>query len=310
MQTRKITHLQADLGLLLATFFWGSSFIPVKTLMRDLTPYQMITIRFFIAGVMLLPFMIPRWKKLDSAEKTTILKASFFLSVFSFVGFAFQTIGIQYTTATNAAFVTGLNIVFVPMLLSILGHHKPGMKTWLCILVALVGLGIFSIGDNWTINYGDLLVLVCALVFAVHVIYTSRITLIHNPLLIAGIQFLLQFVYGLCFYLFFDRHRGVMPNQVQWISLVYLSIFSTCATGLLQSYFQKHTDTSRAAIIYIMEPVFAAILGYFILGEVLNLRQGFGACMILGAMIFAELSSSPPPNISSPMTSTPSNSAG
>jgi drug/metabolite transporter (DMT)-like permease len=309
MKMRIITPLQADLGLLLATFFWGSSFIPVKTLMRDMPPYEMITIRFFIAGLMLLPFMITRWKQLNPTEKTTILKASFFLSIFSFVGFAFQTIGIQYTTATNAAFVTGLNIVFVPMLLSFLGHQKPGLKTWLCILVALVGLGVFSIGDNWTINYGDFLVFICAIVFAVHVIYTSRITLIHNPLLIAGIQFLLQFVYGLCFYLFFDRHRGVLPNQVQWMSLLYLSIFSTCATGLLQSYLQKHTDTSRAAIIYVMEPVFAAILGYFILGEILNLRQWIGGGMILISMILAELSNSHPPLISSPNPSTTSNSA-
>jgi len=114
--------LTADLALLLATFFWGSSFIPVKSLVATIPPYELLTIRFGIVGIILLPVIISRLKQ---AGFLKVCKPATILGIFLFSGFAFQTVGMKYTTATNSAFVTGLNVVFVPIFLSLLGHNIP-----------------------------------------------------------------------------------------------------------------------------------------------------------------------------------------
>jgi drug/metabolite transporter (DMT)-like permease len=282
----KPKSITADLALLLATFFWGSSFIPVKSLVATIPPYELLAIRFGIVGIILLPVIIFRLKDKSFLE---IFKSASILGILLFAGFSFQTVGMKYTTATNSAFVTGLNVVFVPIFLSLLGHHKPRLQLWICVLIAIIGLAIFSLQANWTINYGDFLVFFCAIVFSFHVIYTSRFTSLHDPIILTGIQFILVFIIGGIISVVTEHAQWVQPDFHGWMNILYLAIFATGISILLQANFQRFTETTRAALIYVMEPVFAAILGYLILSEHLTGRQWIGALLILSAMVFSEI---------------------
>ncbi len=298
----KPKSISADLALLLATFFWGSSFIPVKYLVGivNIPPYELLAIRFGIVAVMLFPIMLLRLKHLSMLPfgsplepkhegTSVIVRSAIVLSILLFSGMAFQTIGMKYTSATNSAFVTGLNVVFVPIFLSLLGHHKPGFQLWVCVLIALVGLAIFSLTPQWTINYGDFLVFFCAIIFSFHVIYTTRFTTLYDPILLLSFQFILVSVVNMVFSFCLERRQWIQPDLHGWINILYLSIVTTGIAGLLQAHFQRFTETTRAALIYVMEPVFAALLGFLILHEHLTGRQWFGALLILFAMVFSEI---------------------
>jgi len=276
--------------LVLATFIWGASFIPVKWLVSQIPFYEMLAIRFFFASLVLLPWLSPRIKKLNQEGNLgPLFKSSLILGLLSWGGLVTQTAGMLYTTATNAAFITGLNVVIVPILMAFMGHHKPDMKSWGCIFLALAGLVLFSLTASLRINPGDILVLVCAILFSFHIIYTTRFTRLYDPVTIAGFQFMIQFVFFLLASLVMDSGKWVRPNTPELTLIILLGILGTTVAMGIQAVYQRWTRTHKAALIYLLEPVFAALLGYLILGELLSLRQWAGALIMLGAMVFSEL---------------------
>jgi drug/metabolite transporter (DMT)-like permease len=276
--------------LVLATVIWGSSFIPMKWLVSQMPLYELLAIRFFFASLVLLPWLFPRIKKLNQeGNLRPLFKSSLILGLLSWGGLVTQTAGMLYTTATNAAFITGLNVVMVPILMAFMGHHKPDMKSWGCIFLALAGLVLFSLTASLRVNPGDILVLLCAILFSFHIIYTTRFTRIYDPVTIAGFQFIIQFVFFLLASLFMDAGKWVQPNAPQLTLIILLGIFGTTVAMGIQAVYQRWTQTHKAALIYLLEPVFAALLGYLILGELLSLRQWAGALIMLGAMALSEL---------------------
>jgi drug/metabolite transporter (DMT)-like permease len=165
----------------------------------------------------------------------------------------------------------------------------PSLKLWVCVGLGLGGLAIFSLTPDLKINYGDGLVFICSILFALHIIFTSQYTLQFNPLYLLGIQYILQCLLSLIAKLFWDTNPWIYPNHGQIGSFIYLAIFSTGIAFFLQAWFQRYTDTTRAALIYIMEPVFAAILGYLLLGEILSGKQWLGASIMFIALILSEM---------------------
>ncbi len=276
--------------LVLATFIWGATFIPVKWLVTRMPIYEMLAIRFAFASLVLIPWLYPRiMKAREEGQLGSLFKSSLILGLLSWGGLVAQTTGMITTTATHAAFITGLNVVIVPVLMAFMGHHKPDLKAWGCIAIALMGLMLFSLTADLKINPGDILVLICAFLFSFHIIYTTRFTRIHDPMMVAGFQFIIQFVFFLIASLFFDSGKWVMPDAPQFTMIILLGILGTTVAMGIQAVYQRWTQTHKAALIYLMEPVFAAVLGYLILGELLNLRQWAGAVIMLGAMLLSEL---------------------
>ncbi|MCX7918973.1 MAG: DMT family transporter [bacterium] len=281
--------LTADIILLIATLFWGSSFVAVKMLVSTMPIYQLIILRFGIATLLLLPFVYPQLRKLNRTSLLPGIWVGFTL----FAGFSLQTAAMKYTTATQAAFLTALSVLMVPIFLIFIQKTVVSPRLWLCVLLALVGLSLLSLNAQWQLNFGDILAILCAISFALHIIYTTIYTLKYHPLFILWIQFVTVTIFSGIISLVLIREPWVVMSINQWFGVGYLMLFVTIGCYLVQVYFQKMTDTTRAGLIYALEPVFAAIFAYLLLRETLPLRGWIGAGLIFAALIISEMKRKP-----------------
>jgi drug/metabolite transporter (DMT)-like permease len=256
-----------------------------------------IGLRFLIAGLILLPFIIN--KKLD--WRNTKLLPPIVLGVLLFVGFATQTVGLKYTTATKSAFLTGSAVAIIPFLQIVIERKKP--KTGSIIGVAVVLLGIlFLSGGNSIVtlvedivtnfNFGDLLTLVCAFFFAMYVVYLDMLSskyLFWILLIIQiGVSASLAFSTAIIFDLInYEALRVEFTTQLGF-GVLYTSIFATLFTTTLQTKYQKLVSPTKAGIVYSFEPIFAAIIAFIFLSERITLFGLLGAGLIFIGLIISE----------------------
>lgn len=229
-----------------------------------------------------------------------MLLHSSLLGLFLFMGYAFQTIGLLYTTTSNAGFITGLSVVFVPFLSLILLKHPITKYTWLSALLAAAGLYLLAFaGTALSINRGDFLIFLCAIAFALHVAYTGVFAPRYAALPLAALQMSVVGVLSLIASLLFENvgpiHQTMerlMEPQVLWALVISIGPTSALAFWI-QTVCQKYTSPSRVAVIFAMEPVFAALTGVFFGGEILGTAAGIGCICIFSGMILTELKSTP-----------------
>lgn len=298
------SHL-ANLSLLLVAMMWGSTFLIVQHAVRVLPPLAFNGLRF-LGATLLLALIIGifyrhEWKQLS----WKMLGHASLLGVFLFMGYAFQTVGLLYTTTSNAGFITGLSVILVPFLSLILLKHPISRYTWISAILAAIGLYLLAFaGSSISINKGDLLIFLCAIAFALHVAYTAIFAPTYPALLLSTIQmFIVGLLSTLSSLLFEDLGpiHQVADQLVQPEVLIALliSIGPTSAFAFwIQTVCQKFTSPSRVAIIFATEPVFAAITGVLFGGEILGTLAGIGCICILIGMIIAELKSAPNTSIS------------
>ena len=277
----------ADFSLLLITFVWGSTFVIVKWAIEDLPPFPFLAIRFGLAFFSLLPFL---YFQKAHISKGTLLKGVA-LGGLLFSGYAWQTVGLQYTTASNAGFITGLSVVFVPALVTITTRKLPSPGLILGILCALVGLAFLSLGDRFQLNKGDLMVLVCALSFALHIFFVGRYAPQTNATVLASVQVLTVSVLSGISSMFLPQSMMHFSTNV-WVALLVTAIPATSLAFFVQSKMQQFTTPTHTALIFSMEPVFAAISAFFFAGEILTLRGLLGAGLVLVGMLIAEFTGS------------------
>lgn len=283
----KALQIQADLALLAVTFVWGVTFVVVQDALSGIGPYYFIGIRFAIAFVFLALIYGKRFRNINRAT----LKAGSFIGVFLFMGYAFQTIGLKYTTASNAGFITGLAMVLVPLFTSLMTKKFPGLALILGVSSATLGLGLLSLGTNLAINAGDILCFFCAICYAVHIILVGKYAPRHDPVLLAILQVGMVAVISLGFGVAWETLPAEFTRPV-WTGLLITAIPATALAFLIQNSVQRFTSASHTAIIFIMEPVFAAATGWLWAGEVLSSRQWVGCLLILVGMLIAELKDS------------------
>ena len=277
----------ADLSLLLVTFVWGSTFVIVKWAIEDLPPFPFLAIRFALAFISLLPFL---WFQKKHISKKSLLKGAA-LGVFLFSGYAWQTVGLQYTTASNAGFITGLSVVFVPALVTITTRKLPSPSLLLGILCALVGLAFLSLGDRLQLNKGDLMILACALSFALHIFLVGRYAPEANATVLASVQILTVSVLSGIFSLLLPQH-AMHFSPTAWVALMVTAVPATSLAFFVQTKMQQFTTPTHTALIFSMEPVFSAISAFFLAGEVLTFKGLIGAGLVLGGMLIAEFTGS------------------
>ena len=277
----------ADLSLLLVTLVWGSTFVIVKWAIEDLPPFPFLAVRFALAFISLLPFL---WFQKMHISKQSLLKGVA-LGVFLFSGYAWQTVGLQYTTASNAGFITGLSVVFVPALVAITTHKLPRPSLLLGILSALVGLAFLSLDDHLQLNKGDLMVLACALSFALHIFLVGRYAPKTNATVLASVQILTVSVLSGIFSLLLPQ-PSMHFSQTAWLALMITAIPATSLAFFVQTKMQQFTSPTHTALIFSMEPVFSAISAFFLAGEVLTHKGLIGAGLVLGGMLTAEFTGS------------------
>lgn len=290
----------ADLSLLVVAMMWGSTFLIVQHAVRVLPPMAFNSVRF-LGAALLLAFIITvfyrsQWKQISGK----MLVHACLLGLFLFIGYAFQTAGLLYTTTSNTGFITGLSVVLVPFISYALLKHAISKFTWISALLAAAGLYLLTFtGSGIRLNQGDLLVLVCAIGFALHIGYTGIYAGRYPSLLLAALQ---MAVVGICSLIasVVTEHVGNTSDLVEKLTqpnvlwALAVSIGPTSAFAFwIQTVSQKYTTPSRVAIIYATEPVFAALTGILFAGERLTLIGGIGCLCILAGMMIAELKSAP-----------------
>ncbi|OEH84187.1 hypothetical protein BHU72_12345 [Desulfuribacillus stibiiarsenatis] len=289
--------LIADILLIIVAFIWGATFVIVKNAIDILPPFSFNAIRFFIASVFLLLIMLIFYRKPLKELNGSTWIAGFFIGVFLFAGYAFQTFGLLYTTASKAGFITGLSVVLVPLFAVLFFKEYIRRQFVIGISFAMVGLFLLSVNSNWNIAYGDFLVFLCAIAYALHIITVGKYAPTHNVFSLALIQIsvvsLLNFIAA---FLFEDlgqtfQMQTLMAPDVYW-ALLITAIFATALAFLVQTSAQKFTTPTKTALIFSTEPVFAAVTAFWLAGEVLVMREWIGCALILFGMIVAELPSS------------------
>lgn len=280
-------RLWADFSLLLVTLVWGSTFVVVKWAIEDLPPFPFLGIRFALAFLSLLPFL---WFQRAHLSKQALLQGAA-LGVFLFSGYAWQTMGLQYTTASNAGFITGLSVVIVPSLVTLTTRTLPHRSLMLGIISALIGLALLSLGDDLRLNKGDLMVLVCALSFALHIFFVGRYAPQTNATVLAGAQVLTVSILSTFFSLLLPQPSLHFSSNA-WTALLITAIPATSLAFFVQTKMQQFTTPTHTALIFSMEPVFSAVSAFFLAGELLTPKGYLGAGLVLGGMLIAEFTGS------------------
>jgi len=288
----KKQEIRADLIMLLAAAIWGFAFVAQREGMETMGPFLFNTARFFIGTVSLLPivwYLSKKNKSQNNKEASTkkLLFAGFIAGLFLFLAASFQQVGIQYTTAGKAGFITGLYIFFVP-LIGIFFGQRTGSGTWLGAFIALIGLYLLSINKDFSIAQGDLLQLICAIFFAAHILVIGYVAKSMDPLKLSLIQYFVSAV--LSFFI------AIAIEVITWemivdtaIPLLYAGIMSIAIGYTLQVVAQQHAKSSHAAIILGLEGAFAVLGGWLILDENLSTRGLLGCGLMLLGMFLSQL---------------------
>ncbi|HMQ68936.1 MAG TPA: DMT family transporter [Ignavibacteria bacterium] len=279
---------RAEMILLCITIAWGLSFPLVKISLNSISPGLFIFIRFLIT---LVTFMIIFRNKIEY-KNFKLWKNGLILGVFLFSGFAFQTVGLEYTTASKSGFITGTNLIILPFAQFFILKIKPGNENIAGALIVLTGLYILSEAFYIVPNIGDLMTLFCAVFFAIHIILLNKYTSDENFLYMTFGQFFSMTILSLLFTFFYDENfKGgafIILNTELIITLIYTSFVSTLLSILLITKYQNMTTPLRAGIIYSMESIFAAIFAFLVLNEILNFNQMLGAAIMFTGLLISE----------------------
>jgi len=282
---------RAEIFLLVTTIIWGSTFVISKALLDHASPLFYTGIRFLLAASIVLIFY---FRRVIVIPRSTIIKGSV-LGTLLFVGFALQTIGLQYTTASKNAFFTGLLVVLTPIVHFLVQKifklvHKPLMLGNIFgVFCAAVGLYLLTSPTGAGFNIGDAMTLGCALMFAIYIVYLDYASVEPDKLQLTYVQFLNCGILGLISAWIFEDIRMEFTGDFIF-SLLYLTIFATVIAMWIQNHFQGDTTPTRAAVIFSLEPVIAAILAYSVRGENIGTVGIIGASIIMGGLLLSEFS--------------------
>lgn len=278
-------RIKADFSLLMVALIWGLTFATVKNAVADMDPFTFIAIRFAIAFVFMSLFC---WKKLLKLRGRDWFPG-ILVGLFLFCGYSFQTIGLKYTTASNAGFITGLSVVMVPIIASITVRQMPSLLVIGGAGLAGIGIGLLCLNEGYTYNYGDVLVLVCAISFALHIILVGRYASQTDATVLATLQIGVVAVLSALAAFVFESQVPIQFTRDVWIGLLTTAIPATSMAFFVQTYMQQFTTPMHTAIILATEPVFSGIFGYLLLGEVLGSRGLLGAALVLVGMVLSEI---------------------
>lgn len=283
-------QMKANLLLLLTAAIWGMAFVAQKVGAEYVSAFTFNGIRFLLGAVSLLPIIAIRKKEQGTMDKRVFrntVKTGMIAGTILFLASGLQQMGMSYTSASKAGFITGLYIVLVP-LAGIFLKQKTGLNTWLGVFLALIGLYLLSINEGFTIEFGDFLILCCAIAFTFHILVIDHATKIIDSIQLSCIQFFTCSALNLIIALTTEDF-GSQQIEKAWIPILYGGLFSVGIAYTLQAVAQKDAKPSHAAILMSMESVFSCIGGMMILGERLSLRGAVGCVLIFAAIILSQV---------------------
>lgn len=276
----------AELALVLVSLVWGSTFIITKVGVDVVPPMYFLAMRFSLAFLVLAIFF---GKNIFRQSRDT-WKPGVLIGLILFAGYGLQTVGLQFTTASKAGFITGLAVVLTPLMARIFLKQLLSFNTVVGAILAFLGLALLGMsGDvDTALNFGDFLVLLCAISFAGHIVAVSRYASDVEPGVLTTIQIGIVAVFCLLAALLWETPPQLISGALL-MGIGYMGIVATALVLFLQNWAQQYTSASRAALIFTLEPVFTAIFAYIILAERLSSQVFWGGGLILAGIIIAEL---------------------
>ena len=281
--------IRADLLLLVASAIWGVAFVAQQDAAKSLDAVSILAIRFLMGAAILAPVIIVRRvRKVNMPSPGALLwSGGLFAGLAMLLAAYLQQRGIESTTASSAGFITGLYVLFVPLIGLMLGQ-RVGWSAWLGVTLATVGLYLLSVSAELHMSRGDLLVLGCAVIWAIHVLIIGRYAPRCDPIELAAVQFLVTGVVAAIFMM----SRG-LPEwshvSSAWMSLTYLGALAVGVAFTLQVVGQRTAPPTHAAILLSMESPFAAIAGALLIAERLSGREYLGCALMLAGILVSQL---------------------
>ena len=280
--------------LILTAFIWGTAFVAQSVGMDYLGPFTFNGVRSLIGGVALIPCIWILQKLNDKSGPGTeernrkdLLIGCISCGVLLFAASSLQQVGIQYTTAGKAGFITAFYIVFVPVL-GIFLEKKTGWKVWTAVILALAGLYFLCITERFTIGKGDIFLFACALVFSLHILVIDYFSPKVEGVKMSCIQFLVCGIISLPFMFLLETPRMGAIVDAAW-PLLYAGVLSCGVAYTLQIIGQKNVNPAIASLILSLESCFSVLAGWVILGEKLSVRESIGCILMFAAIILAQL---------------------
>lgn len=277
-------------ALILVTVIWGGGFVASDIALESMKPFQIMMVRFLLASVLMGVISGGQQKSEEKLkDRAGAIKAGILMGVTLFMGFAFQIIGLQYTTPSKNAFLTALNVVIVPFIAFVILKKKIGAKGIIGAVMSVFGVALLSLNGDFTVSLGDGLTLFCAVGFAFQIFFTSEFVKKYPASVLNTVQMFTAFVLSAISLMIFGENDFQVTTQ-GWLSALYLGVVSTTICYLLQTACQKYIDETKAAIILSMESVFGTIFSILILHEVVTVRMVIGCAVILAAVIISNMS--------------------
>ena len=281
-----MTRAKAELALVANAAIWGATFVLVKEALGNISPALFLAVRFAVATVALLVLFrrvvrapLP-WKSLGAGALT---------GLFLYSGYLLQTLGLRLTTPPKSAFITGLSTVMVPLLAALVYQVRPQISEVLGILVATAGMGLMTLeGATGSIGRGDWLTFCCAIAFAAHIVTLGHFSEHMSFELLSVMQVGFAALAALLVFRWVETPRVEWRPTVVW-AIMITGLLATALAFTVQAWAQSYTTSTRTALIYSLEPVFAWVTSYCITGESLSGRGAAGAALILSGVVLVEM---------------------
>ena len=278
--------------LVVCTLIWGTTFIAQDTGMDNIGPFTFNSVRFFVGFLAVFPFfLLIEKKKLDQIKnnKNEFLKLIIPVGIFLFLGCIFQQVSLLYTDVANSAFFTIFYVPMVPIIIYFLFSGKMHWSIWPSVVACVIGGYLLSDFSNSSVRFGDTLVIIGALFWALHIIYIGKIIERFDlPFFIALIQNLIVATLSLILVLLFEE-INFSKIKLETVEILYAGILSGGAAFALQLFGQKNIPAAPAAIVMSLEGVVAAIAAWIILNQILGLGNIVGCALILFGVLFSQL---------------------
>ena len=278
---------------LLCTFIWGTTFIAQDTGMDNIGPFTFNAVRFFVGFLAILPlaflFELKKFKSEFKLDFKTFATLSFLIGLSLFLGSALQQVALLYTDVANAAFFTIFYVPMVPIIIFLFRKKPIHWSVWPSVVLCLIGGYLLTNFHDATVRLGDTLVVLGALFWSTHIIFTGIIVTKYNlPLTLGAIQTLLVALFS--FVIGFIYEEFIIENILNEIdSILYAGILSGGFAFVLQIYAQKNITPAPAAIIFSLEGVFATIAAWFLLNQILGINNLLGCFFILCGVLLSQL---------------------
>jgi drug/metabolite transporter (DMT)-like permease len=282
--TERLRRYGVELALVAVAAVWGGTFVMVKDAVARYPIYAFLGWRFAIA---VLAFLV-LFPRTFSRFKPGTVRVGVLAGAFLTAGYVFQTWGLQGTSASKAAFITGMFVVITPLLQFVVLRHPPRPAALGGVTAAVAGLWLLSGASSGGWSAGDTRVLLCAVAYSAHMIVLGGAGRDHDSRALTLVQLAVVGVACGGIALVFE-HPALPPDSAVWIALAVTGVLASAVAFAVQTYAQRHLSPTRTALILIMEPVFGGVFGYLLAGDRLGTRGWIGAGLIFAGMVLSEV---------------------